>query len=448
VRVGVNLTVVVPNKIGGLEHYIRRQLAALLDLTDWQFAIFTSPLATPSFSAVSGRVSVHDMLDTSEAGLAEAIASSRIDLWWCPWAGDWRPLRPRVPSAVTVPDLQHEYFPENFAPGDLANRRLSYFLAAHCARVVLTFSEHTRQDLFRCYGVDRDHVHAIPLDVGYDWDAARPKPELLAELQRDHGSGFLYYPANTWPHKDHQLLLVALKSLRDAGHCYRLVLTGSGDYDRHRVEDTVQELGLGEQVRLLGTVEPSVVRTLYKLAGALVFPSRFEGFGMPLVEAMRSGTPVLCSDSTSLPEVGGDAVRYFATGDGAQLAERIVEIMEDGVLRKELISRGHQRARRFSWEETARATARAFHRAADPARSTRPEAAVLDGLLERLDGTWTRLTVPDADRDAASAAAARMRKTIQEVSNRLESARSGTGDLGHIHDLIDESLRLLRSLGV
>jgi glycosyltransferase involved in cell wall biosynthesis len=182
------------------------------------------------------------------------------------------------------------------------------------------------------------------------------------------------------------LLFRALARLRDAGRSYNLVLTGSGDYDRDRVEGDIRELGLERQVRLLGTVDPPVVRALYQLSGALVFPSRFEGFGMPLVEAMRSGTPVLCSDSSSLPEVGGDAVRYFATGDLEQLAEGLAQIMEDSGLRQDLIRRGSQRASRFSWEETARATAQAFRWAASADRPIRPESLAVERLLERFEG--------------------------------------------------------------
>ena len=388
-RVGVNLTVMVPNKIGGLVHYIRRQLAALQQLTDWQFELFTLPVAAWSFTGIPGRLSVHPLSDTSVAGVLAAISDTKIDLWWCPWAGDWKPLRPPLPSAVTVPDLQHEHFPENFGPADLANRRLSYFVAAHCASVVLTFSQHTRQDLSDCYGVHRDRVHAIPLDVGYDWEAAKPTAEILGELEREHGTGFLYYPANTWPHKDHLLLFRALSKLRDSGRVYNLLLTGSGDYDRARVEDDIGNLGLESQVRLLGTVDPPVVRGLYQLSGALVFPSRFEGFGMPLVEAMRSGTPVLCSDSSSLPEVGGDAVRYFAAGNLDELVDGLVQIMEDRPLRQELIRRGSQRASLFSWEETARATARAFRAATALDRPNRPETLLVERLLERFEAAST-----------------------------------------------------------
>jgi glycosyltransferase involved in cell wall biosynthesis len=109
---------------------------------------------------------------------------------------------------------------------------------------------------------------------------------------------------------------------------------------------------------------------------------------MPLVEAMRSGTPVLCSDSTSLPEVGGDAVRYFATGDLEQLVEGLEQIMEDNPLRQDLIQRGTQRAGLFSWEETARATARAF-RWATADRPVRPESLAVERLLERFEGAST-----------------------------------------------------------
>lgn len=434
-RIGVNLLALVPNRIGGLEHYVRRLLEKLVDHTNHVFVLMAPPAAAASFAQVPDRLCVRQVIDESDPAVARAISESAVDLWWCPWV-DWRPFLPRVPTVVTIPDLQHEHFRENFPPVELVQRRQSYFLAAHLANEVITFSRHTRDDLLQLYGLSGERIHAIPLDVGYDWAGSEPSRELVADLEREHGTGFLYYPANTWPHKDHELLLRAFKTVADRGHVYRLVLTGAGDYDRARVENRIRALGLENQVRLLGTMPPAVVRGLYRLSGALVFPSRFEGFGMPILEAMRAGTPVLCSDATSLPEVGGDAVLYFPAGDLERLSLGIVRMMEDADLRTRCVERGMQRAALFSWEKTARATAEIFDLALRSPRPDTPAVAALEGLS-------ARLAASEADRAARLDLIVRMRERMQLVHVILSRMR-GISGLIRTQRLVREGLVLLK----
>jgi hypothetical protein len=322
-----------------------------------------------------------------------------------------------VAAVVTVPDLQHEHLPDSLTPEERNQRRADYLIAAHCAHAVMTFSNHTRDDLRQCYGVPQDRVFAIPLDVGYDWNASEPSPELVADLMARHGTGFLYYPANTWPHKDHLTLLRALRRLADQGEPHRLVLTGAGDHERGRLERMIQDQGLSDAVQVLGTVRPPVVRGLYRLCSAVVFPSRFEGFGMPVLEGMRSRVPVLSSDATSLPEVGGDAALYFRAGDVADLAEKIRRITQDEALRADLVARGAARAAGFSWTDTARAVDEVF---AFARRSGPPDTAVATALNSVFDRLLAQLAVAEADRDARLAL---IQQQAAETADLLELIR-------------------------
>jgi glycosyltransferase involved in cell wall biosynthesis len=396
-RIGVNLLAFEPDRIGGLEHYVRRLLAALLETTAHRFVLFAPPAADLGFAEVPERLCIRRFaIEEGDFALTRAIAEERLDLWWCPWVV-WRPLRPPVPSVVTIPDLQHERLPEAFAPEERRHRRVDYLVAAQCAHAVITFSNHARDDVRSRYGVPDDRVFAIALDAGYDWKASEPTPEVLAAMRASVGAGFLYYPANTWPHKDHETLLSAMSRLAAGGDPTSLVLTGAGDHDRGRLQRSIREQGLGDRVRVLGTLAPAQVRALYRLASAVVFPSRFEGFGMPLVEGMRSGVPVLSSDATSLPEVGGDAVAYFPAGDEADLADKIRRIVHDQPWRAELIRRGHERAALFSWKNTARATVDVFTFAVTSPAPDTPVATAIGAVAE---GLLSQLAAAEADREA------------------------------------------------
>ncbi len=125
----------------------------------------------------------------------------------------------------------------------------------------------------------------------------------------------------------------------------------------------VRELGLQGSVRFLGTVSNDDVIALYGAADVFVFPSEYEGFGMPLLESMACGTPVVCSNAASLPEVAGDAAVMVAPRDPLQLAAGIGQVIQDASLRTELIDRGQTRARRFTWERCAQATLAAYQNA-------------------------------------------------------------------------------------
>lgn len=452
-RIGVNLLAFQPDRMGGLEHYVRRLLAALVDQAADEFVLFLPPGGEAAFEEVPGRLRVRAFaLDGGDIPLALALVDERLDLWWCPWVV-WRPLHPPVPAVVTIPDLQHEHLPDSFTPEEWRHRRVDYFVAAHCARAAITFSNHTRADLIQSYGVPEERVFAVPLDVGYDWSATEPSAEMLDELRAKVGSGFLFYPANGWPHKDHATLLRALRQRADAGQGDRLVLTGAGVQGRAEIEAAIRDEGLAAAVHLLGTVTPAEVRGLYRLSSAVVFPSRFEGFGLPLLEAMRSGVPVLSSDATSLPEVGADAVSYFRAGDAADLAQKIGAITGDESLRARLVERGTARAATFSWLATARSTRAAFAFAQRSEAARNPVATALGALADRLRGMEAAARASEADREARGDVIVRMAARIREVHSVLEEARPkafhglvSRGEVRRVRGMIDRAAHMLRDL--
>jgi glycosyltransferase involved in cell wall biosynthesis len=168
-----------------------------------------------------------------------------------------------------------------------------------------------------------------------------------------------------WPHKNHGNLLKALKILRVLGAFDgRLVLTGIDHHTSAEVTAEIERLGLDDVVKVLGFLPYEELPYLYNLARAMVFPSLFEGFGIPLVEAMACGCPVVCSDRTSVPEVAGTVGVLFDPASPADIAEKILSVWNDEDRLSVLRQRGIARAREFTWEETAWKTLDVYRKAA------------------------------------------------------------------------------------
>lgn len=275
-------------------------------------------------------------------------------------------------------DLQHRHHPEFFTVDERRWRDRTYRAGCEGASLVVTATRWTKADIAREYGVEPRKVAVIPR--GPSGSMPRPSAEEAARALAAYGlpERFALYPAMTFPHKNHVRLFEAVAMLRDRhGISLPLVCTGR-HYDPHWpvVVGAVERLGLRDQVHLLGPVPPSVLAALYTRATMLVFPSLFEGLGLPVLEAMSHGLPVLAADATCLPEVAGDAALYF---DGRDV-EAIVGALRRGLEEPELLAALRERAPavldRFSWERAA-ATFVACYRHAAGAPLTAAQAALL-----------------------------------------------------------------------
>jgi glycosyltransferase involved in cell wall biosynthesis len=261
---------------------------------------------------------------------------------------------PRVEGAATVVslnDVQHHELPAFFSSAERRYRRWAYDGAARRADEVLTLSEHARAQIVERLGIAGDRVTAIPCAV--DHDRFSPEPtELDSEL--DLPEPFLLYPANLWPHKNHERLLrayaragVGEMNLVLTGQTYGRPLPGAPD----------------ARIRHLGHVPFEQLPTLYRRATAMVFPSLFEGFGMPLVEAMASGCPVAASARGAIAETCADAALLFDPEDEEAMAGAIRRVIEDRELRERLRADGLRRAAGFRWQDVAARHVEVYRRA-------------------------------------------------------------------------------------
>lgn len=269
----------------------------------------------------------------------------------------------RIPSIFHPHDLQHLHLPELFPARDVELREAWYRAFCEQAELVVMMTEWGRRDLLEHYDLPPEKVAVVPWGSVTD---AYPDPSDADVAKTREALGvperFLFYPGQTWPHKNHDRLLEALALLRERrGEVPPLVLSGHLNERYELLRRRAEELDLAGDVSFVGFVEPLQLRCLYELATGVVFPSRFEGWGMPVTEAFSLGVPVACSNVTSLPEVVGDAALLFDPESTEEMADAAWSLWRDGELRGRLAERGRRRAAELSFDRAAR-TFRAHYR--------------------------------------------------------------------------------------
>jgi glycosyltransferase involved in cell wall biosynthesis len=272
------------------------------------------------------------------------------------------PLR----QILVVPDIQHEYLPHFFSGDVLEERRRVYTDSIRRADQICAISEFTRQTLIQRLGVPPDRITTIPLaaDEAFVWTGGTSDADRLTLERYDLvAGGYLFFPAHTWHHKNHKAAIEALRVLRNHHHIRQtLVCSGGAREAQPSIEEAVKAAGLESNVRFIGYVPAGDVPALYRGAACLVFPSLFEGFGMPVLEAMASGCPVVCSNTTSLPEIAGDAAILVDPTDPEAIAAALAGVLTDDDRRRHLVTRGLERATWFSWRRHTIETLVAFRK--------------------------------------------------------------------------------------
>ncbi len=276
---------------------------------------------------------------------------SRIgaDLLFCPFTAPVFSVR-NVPTVCTIYDLQFADYPQFFEPEDRAHRRGAFVDACGRAAMLVAISDCTRASAIACGRLAPDRITTIALRM-----KQRPPPSATraAEVLDRLGlvaRNYLLYPANFWRHKNHEMLLAAfgMACARGLPPDTMLVCTGVPGARRDFVRSAAAAFGLAHRVAFPGYLGDGEFTTVLASAGGLIFPSLYEGFGMPVVEAMAAGVPVACSDATSLPEVAGDAALLFDPRRPDAIAQALLDLVLDHPLRLRLIEAGYRRAVHFS----------------------------------------------------------------------------------------------------
>jgi glycosyltransferase involved in cell wall biosynthesis len=261
----------------------------------------------------------------------------------------------KIPTIYQPWDLQHLHYPNFFSKAEFARREREYRAFCEQACYVCVQAEWTKQDVIHHYGLAREKLEVIPWGSVFD---AYQDPsegecrEAVEKYKLPHR--FFFYPAVTWPHKNHEIILRALHILKSendvAPHVY---FTGASTDHRSALEEMARELGISEELHYLGFVTPAELQAIFKVATAMIFPSKFEGFGLPILEAFHARLPVLSSNASTLPEVARDGALYFDPDSPAELSSLMKDILNSPELRQNLIDKGSLALSRYSMDQTA-----------------------------------------------------------------------------------------------
>jgi glycosyltransferase involved in cell wall biosynthesis len=301
-----------------------------------------------------------------------ALQRQRVDLVHGPV--NISPLLVRSPSVVTVHDLAFLVYPEQYPGAKQRYLNLMTSLSVRRAKRIIAVSDSTRADIVRYYGVHPERVVVVPNGVDPDF-APVSDPDRLKALRERHRlpEHFILFVGTLQPRKNLVGLLRAYARVKDEV-AWPLVVVGAPGWLYESVFHEAHWLGIADRIIFAGYAEPDALPLWYSAATVFVYPSLYEGFGLPLLEAMACGTPVITSATSSLPEVAGDAAICVNPTDVAALASALERLIQQPALHAELRERGLARAREFSWERTARETAEVYRRAS----RTRTQALISD----------------------------------------------------------------------
>lgn len=379
-RLGINLLYLVPRQVGGTEIYARRLVAAIarerpeLEITCFcgrEAGAVLPDAAWPASVrtvALPVRAARKPLRLAAELGLLPR-AATRAGVELLHSLGTTAPLHGRFVRVTTVHDLIYHHYPDSFPPAARLGLELVVPAGARRSHRVQVSSRATRDELVDELRLPAGRIDVVPLGFGMDapGDAA-PEAVLRARLGLG-GAPVVLSVAAALPHKNLDRLLDAFARLR-AEPAPVLVMTGHAGRRTAELAARMRSLGIEDRVRLTGWLEDEEVEGLYRLAAVFAYPSLHEGFGMPVLEAMRRGVPVLSSDATSLPEVAGDAAVLVDARSVDALAGGLGRLLADERLRADLVRRGRERAAGFGWERTARAALASYERALGDPRVT------------------------------------------------------------------------------
>ncbi len=379
-RIGINTLFLVPGDVGGTEVYLRETLVAMTALLKEQdtLVLFTNQendsllradLAEyrgVEFYRVPCRAVVRPLRILLEQFLLPFVAKkAAVDVLWSP--GYTAPAFCFSPQAVTVCDLQYKSYPEDMSL--LERITLDILVRTACVRcqAVLTISEFSRQEVMRYGFAKAEKVHPVLLGVIGAFARRTQEGNDTAQLTQNLGvySPFFLCVAHTYPHKKVDKLIAAFALLEDRIP-HQLVLVGKGRRGEQSVQENLGRLqDPGRVVRLQGLAD-NELQALYQEATMFVLPSTYEGFGLPVLEALMAALPVVTVQAASLPEVGGQYAVYAKRAEASLLADKIMEVLQ--LSKEERAERGRQGsqwAATFTWERTATQTLRVLRSIAE-----------------------------------------------------------------------------------
>jgi glycosyltransferase involved in cell wall biosynthesis len=367
-RVGLNahlLSFGTTYRGAGISRYVRNLLAALRERRDAvRFELFLGDHRVPPELAAAPGFRLHlsrwptarpaVRILWEQTALPWLAARLRLDVLH--GLGYALPVASRVPAIVTVYDLSFLTHPKAHTRISRSYLRLMAPWAARRARLVLTISEHSRREIVRWLGIPAERVRVVYPGVEPVFRPLDPATVAAFRAAQHLDGPWALFVGTLEPRKNVERLLEALATVRRSGQPLRLLIAGAPGWGRERLRERCGALGLGDAVRFTGYLPGPDLPLWYNAVDIFVYPSLYEGFGLPPLEAMACGTPVISSNAASLPEVVGDAGLLVEPTDVDALADALRTLVGEPCLRAELRRRGLARAAGFAWGRAAEQT--------------------------------------------------------------------------------------------
>ncbi len=355
-RLGVNTLFYLPGEVGGSETYLRETLRALTQRPEPpQLVFFTNAENHDLLQKEFPEAEFHPLgiaatnrgqrIWSEQTALPRLIRRARLDVLWSP--GYTAPALTGVPQVVSILDMQYKRFPQDVTWLAARTMDVLYPLAARRSVAIVTISEFAKTEITRYLRVPPDKITVTLLGAGADYGATSGLPP-----ESVRGAPYLLCVAHTYPHKNVAMQVRAFTRLADRIP-HRLVLVGKARLGEPEVAAALRQAPAARIVRL-SDVAAADMAALYQCADWLVFPSLYEGFGLPVLEAMRAGTPVLTTREAAIPEVGGDAVVYADGRNEEAWAKTLRTVLTwPREMRLRLTVAAKQRAAQFTWAASA-----------------------------------------------------------------------------------------------
>ncbi len=365
-HIGINALHLLPSKVGGVETYTRNLVQCLTRIDgENRYSVFINEESKGIFEALAPGISVIPCpiratrrpvrILWEQIVLPFQVRKRKIDVLLS--TGLTAPVFCPATSIVVLHDLQHLNQPHNFSWLYLQFLKAIIYAGAKSAHGVITISNHVKKDIERFYGVRPENIAVSHLGVDRAlFNTEHPTREPGVRERYGLPEKYVLYAAASLPHKNHARLFAALQHVRRQIPDLKLVLIGARDRGADALVREIDRLGLHDDVVLLGWLPFQDVPLIYRGCEAFVFPTLHEGFGLPVIEAMACGVPVVCSHMEPLIEVAGDAACFVDPMQPEDIARGILDTLVDDDRRADLIAKGLVRAQEFAWEKTAQHT--------------------------------------------------------------------------------------------
>lgn len=354
--IGVNALYLLPGEVGGTEVYLRALVAAMESIIGDRLIVFTNletgVLGNRGVVLPVGARFRPERLLYEQTGFTAALRREKIGVLLN--AGFTAPLLARCKQATVFHDLQHKRHPEYFKRWDLPAWQFMLWSAAHRSNHLIAVSDSTRQDLLHYYRLSASKISVVPhgvddrfFQIAETRDRTPPSPA---------GSRYLLCPSTTHPHKNHARLLRVFSRLREHHPGLKLILTGARGFADANVMALLESLALRDAVDLKGWVPREELYALFQQASAFIYPSEFEGFGMPVLEALAAGVPSAVSNIEPLKTLAGAAAHLFDPQSEEEMFEALMRTLSSSPESIARIRQGREHAANFTWRRAAEQT--------------------------------------------------------------------------------------------